>query len=85
MVAILWQPSGCCQRFPPGRSLALAGQILQEEFLTPLGVSQYQLAKAVDIPARRLVCQRVLARSQSNRTVPYQARAQAAPQGGHKP
>ena len=30
------------------------GEILQEEFLTPLGVSQYQLAKAVDVPARRI-------------------------------
>jgi antitoxin HigA-1 len=29
------------------------GEILQEEFLAPLGVSQYQLAKAVDVPARR--------------------------------
>jgi addiction module HigA family antidote len=27
---------------------------LLEEFLTPLGVSQYQLAKAVDVPARRI-------------------------------
>jgi addiction module HigA family antidote len=54
MVATLWQPSGCCQRFPPRRSLALAGQILLEEFLTPLGVSQYQLVKAVDILARRI-------------------------------
>jgi antitoxin HigA-1 len=30
------------------------GEILQEEFLTPLGVSQYQLAKAVDVPPRRI-------------------------------
>jgi len=30
------------------------GEILQEEFLAPLGVSQYQLAKAVDVPARRI-------------------------------
>jgi antitoxin HigA-1 len=30
------------------------GEILQEEFLIPLGVSQYQLAKAVDVPARRI-------------------------------
>lgn len=30
------------------------GEILLEEFLTPLGVSQYQLAKAVDVPARRI-------------------------------
>jgi antitoxin HigA-1 len=30
------------------------GEILLEEFLTPLGVSQYQLAKAVNVPARRI-------------------------------
>ena len=30
------------------------GEILLEEFLVPLGVSQYQLAKAVDVPARRI-------------------------------
>jgi addiction module HigA family antidote len=30
------------------------GEILLEEFLTPLGVSQYQLAKAIDVPARRI-------------------------------
>jgi antitoxin HigA-1 len=30
------------------------GEILLEEFLTPLSVSQYQLAKAVDVPARRI-------------------------------
>jgi antitoxin HigA-1 len=30
------------------------GEVLLEEFLQPLGVSQYQLAKAVDVPARRI-------------------------------
>ena len=30
------------------------GEILREEFLTPLGLSQYQLAKAVAVPARRI-------------------------------
>jgi antitoxin HigA-1 len=30
------------------------GEILLEEFLRPLGVSQYQLAKAVGVPARRI-------------------------------
>ena len=30
------------------------GEILLEEFLRPLGVSQYQLAKAVSVPARRI-------------------------------
>jgi addiction module HigA family antidote len=30
------------------------GEILLAEFLEPLGVTQYQLAKAVDVPARRI-------------------------------
>jgi len=30
------------------------GEILLEEFLQPLGVSQYQLARAVGVPARRI-------------------------------
>jgi len=30
------------------------GEILLEEFLGPLGVSQYKLAKAVSVPARRI-------------------------------
>ena len=30
------------------------GEILLEEFLTPLGVSQYRLAKSVSVPARRI-------------------------------
>jgi addiction module HigA family antidote len=30
------------------------GEVLLEEFLTPLGVSQYQLARAVNVPARRI-------------------------------
>jgi addiction module HigA family antidote len=30
------------------------GEVLLEEFLKPLGVSQYQLAKAIDVPARRI-------------------------------
>ena len=30
------------------------GEILLEEFLEPLGISQYQLAKAVSVPARRI-------------------------------
>ena len=30
------------------------GEILLKEFLEPLGVSQYQLAKAVSVPARRI-------------------------------
>jgi addiction module HigA family antidote len=30
------------------------GEILLEEFLGPLGLSQYQLARAVGVPARRI-------------------------------
>ena len=30
------------------------GEILLEEFLTPLGVSQYRLAKETSVPARRI-------------------------------
>jgi addiction module HigA family antidote len=30
------------------------GELPLEEFLGPLGVSQYQLAKAVSVPARRI-------------------------------
>jgi antitoxin HigA-1 len=30
------------------------GEILLEEFLAPLGVSQYQLAKELSVPARRI-------------------------------
>lgn len=30
------------------------GEVLQEEFLTPLRVSQYRLAKDISVPARRV-------------------------------
>jgi antitoxin HigA-1 len=30
------------------------GEILLEEFLDPLGVSQYQLARSIHVPARRI-------------------------------
>ena len=30
------------------------GEILREEFLIPLGVSQYRLAKEIHVPARRI-------------------------------
>ncbi len=30
------------------------GEILLEEFLTPLGVSQYRLAKSISVPPRRI-------------------------------
>jgi addiction module HigA family antidote len=40
----------------PQRKLAPVhpGEILQEEFLCPLGISQYRLAKDVSVPARRI-------------------------------
>jgi len=31
-----------------------AGELLQEEFLEPLGISQYRLAKAIGVPASRI-------------------------------
>jgi antitoxin HigA-1 len=30
------------------------GEILQEEYLEPLSVSQYRLARAIDVPPRRI-------------------------------
>ena len=30
------------------------GEILLTEFLEPLGISQYQLARSIDVPARRI-------------------------------
>jgi addiction module HigA family antidote len=30
------------------------GEVLQEEFLKPLGISQYRLAKHLNVPARRI-------------------------------
>lgn len=30
------------------------GEVLQEEFLTPLGISQYRLAKDLTVPPRRI-------------------------------
>ena len=40
----------------PRRKLAPVhpGEVLQEEFLRPLGLSQYRLAKEVSVPARRI-------------------------------
>ena len=34
--------------------LATPGEILLEEFLKPLGVTQYRLAKAIGVPQRRI-------------------------------
>ena len=30
------------------------GEILMEEYLVPMGISQYALAKAIDVPPRRI-------------------------------
>ena len=30
------------------------GEVLLEEFLVPLGISQYRLAKGINVPARRI-------------------------------
>jgi addiction module HigA family antidote len=30
------------------------GEILLTEFLQPMGISQYRIAKAIDVPARRI-------------------------------
>ena len=35
-------------------SPASPGEILQEEFLRPFGISQYRLAKALTVPPRRI-------------------------------
>jgi addiction module HigA family antidote len=46
-------------RIPPGNRLeklnnVTPGEILQEEFLIPLGISQYRLAKELNIPQTRI-------------------------------
>lgn len=38
------------QKFPPIHP----GEILLEEFLIPMGISQYRLAKELSVPARRI-------------------------------
>ena len=38
------------QKMPPIHP----GEVLDEEFLKPLGVSQYRLAKAINVPPRRI-------------------------------
>ena len=30
------------------------GEILKTEFLDPMGISQYRIAKAIDVPPRRI-------------------------------
>ena len=38
------------ERLPPIHP----GEVLMEEFLAPLGISQYRLAKEISVPARRI-------------------------------
>jgi len=38
------------QKLPPIHP----GEILMEEFLKPMGISQYRLAKDINVPARRI-------------------------------
>ena len=42
--------SGHAQLLP----LVSPGEVLAEEFLKPLGISEYRLAKAISVPARRI-------------------------------
>jgi len=36
------------------------GELIDEEFLQPLGVSQYRLAKAIDVPAAPIVLRQLM-------------------------
>lgn len=38
------------RKLPP----IIPGEILAEEFLKPMGISQYRLAKEIDVPAQRI-------------------------------
>ena len=38
----------------PTRKPVTPGELLLEEFLVPMGISQYRLAKAIDVPAQRI-------------------------------
>ncbi len=43
-------------KIPNSKQLALVppGEVLAEEFLKPLGISEYRLAKDIAVPARRI-------------------------------
>jgi len=45
-------------RIPPASTTSLApvhtGEVLLEEFLEPIGISQYRLAKDISVPPRRI-------------------------------
>ena len=53
------------------------GELLKEEFLEPLGISQYRLAKEIGVPAQR-IGQIVLGRRAITADTGYWLRAQAA-------
>jgi plasmid maintenance system antidote protein VapI len=36
------------------------GELIDEEFLQPLGVSQYRLTKAIDVPAAPIVLRQLM-------------------------
>jgi len=46
--------AGACGEFQQGPAVVDQLQLLDGEFLQPLGVSQYRLAKAIDVPASRI-------------------------------
>jgi addiction module HigA family antidote len=54
----MWRSSTIAREEPVTENTVMPpvhpGEILLEEFLQPLSVSQYQLAKAIDVPARRI-------------------------------
>ena len=41
-------------RIPTNRKPTHPGEILLEEYLIPMGISQYRLAKEISVPARRI-------------------------------
>ena len=38
----------------PKLAAVTPGEVLKEEFLRPMGISQYRLAKEIDVPAQRI-------------------------------
>jgi plasmid maintenance system antidote protein VapI len=35
------------------------GELLLEEFLLPMGITRYRLAKEIGVPAQRIVCRQM--------------------------
>src|SRR2546428_5887103 len=52
----MWRLSITIERIMKNKMLAdiTPGEILQEDFLKPLGLSQYRLAKDIGVPPRRI-------------------------------